>query len=402
MVFSTEERSVFTGFGPSVYFHTQRRFQTRDLPRDGKGRRRLIGESVPFAPGVYGMIDGAGELIYVGKSRRLASRLMSYFPAKASGEKSERVGRRATQLVWETSPHEFLALLRELELIRRFSPRFNVEGRPEHQHPAFVYLTSGPAPFFAAANQVPQGCATWFGPLQGIKRHREAVEQLNRRFLLRDCSPRTPMRFADQRNLFPGDRVPGCMRFDLGTCLGPCAALCTSRKYAQAVDRAVAFLRGDDPSMLESLQRAMQEAAHERAFERAAVLRDSWRVLAMLDRGLGRLRALKSEYSFVYELRCRKGERTWVFLRDGHAVGANVRPQGARSARAVLRRLGEIYDRSDPPLADDLDMLRLVGSWFHNHEREMQRTRSVAEAAGICEAAIGGEPNRSPRRCARS
>jgi excinuclease ABC subunit C len=397
-VFVTEEQGVFTSFGPSAYFASARRCESRDLPRDGKGRRRLICQSVPFAPGVYGMIDGVGELIYVGKSRRLSSRLMSYFPALPSGEKSERIGRWAKRLVWETAPHEFLALLRELELIRRFRPRFNIEGRMEHQHPAFIYLTAGRAPHFAVAGEVPQGCATYFGPLQGLARHREAVEQLNRRFLLRDCPQTTPMRFADQRKLFAGNLTPACLRFDLGTCLGPCAGLCTSRKYSQAVQQALAFLRGEDRSMLTSLEQAMREAAKERAFERAAVLRDAWRRLAVIDRGLGRLRELRSDYSFVYELRCRKGERTWVFLREGHAAGALVKPRGMRAARAALRRTEEIYGHPEAPHEDDLDMLRLIGSWFRTHERELRRVGSVAEAAAYCQALIETPPVKDARQ----
>jgi excinuclease ABC subunit C len=398
-VFATEDLGVFTGFGPSAYYGSRRRCESVDLPRDGKGRRRLISDAVPFVPGVYGMIDGAGELIYVGKSRRLSSRLMSYFPAGASGEKSERIGRRAKRLVWETAPHEFLALLRELELIRRFSPRFNVAGRAEHQHPAYLYLTAGPAPHFAVANEVPRGCSIWFGPLPGIKRHREAVEQLNRRFLLRDCSQKTPMRFADQRDLFPGGRIPGCLRFDLGTCLGPCAGLCTSRRYSQAVQRALRFLRGEDQSMLTGLEQAMREAAGAQSFERAAVLRDAWQMLALVDRGLNRLRELRSDYSFVYELRCRKGERAWVFLREGYAMGACTKPGGARSARAVLKRAREIYGETESPPVADLDMLRLVGSWFYNHEREARGAWSIPDTMEFCERLIDGasRPSQRPR-----
>jgi excinuclease UvrABC nuclease subunit len=154
--------------------------------------------------------------------------------------------------------------------------------------------------------------------------------------------------------------------------------------------------------MLNGLEQAMREAARAQSFERATVLRDAWRMLAMIDRGLGRLRELKSDYSFIYELHCRKGERTWVFLRQGYAMGASPKPSGARSARAVLRRTLQIYGEAESPPVVDLDMLRLVGSWFYNHERELRRALSIADAATCCEGLIRGKSNQSQPPCGQS
>jgi excinuclease ABC subunit C len=325
-------------------------------------------------------------LIYVGKSKSLVHRLLSYFPAGGRGEKSERIGRRAKRLVWETAPHEFLALLRELELIRRFSPRFNVQGQPERQRPGFIFLTPGPAPFFRVAAQPPSGCSHWFGPLQGVGRFTAAVEQLNRRFLLRDCSLKTPMFFAEQRELFTSARKPGCLRYELETCLGPCAALCTAQQYAHSTDRALAFLRGEDRTMLDALELAMREAAGNCQFERAAALRDAWRSLLLIFRSLERLRDLRRNFSFVYDLRCRQGQRAWIFIRAGHAIAARPKPSGARSARAAAQQLHAVYSPAvEVPTPTDLDMLRLVGGWFHRREEEIRTTHTVEEALALCE-----------------
>lgn len=387
-MFGTEECGVFTEFGPSAYYSTRRRLASWTLPRDGKSRRKLIRSEAPASPGVYGMIDADGQLIYVGKSKRLISRLMSYFPARSSGEKSERIGRRAVRLVWETAAHELLALLRELELIRRFSPRFNVEGRPERQRPAYIYLTPGPAPFFRVGGKIPSGCTTWFGPLQGVGRYTSAVEQLNRRFLLRDCPQKTPMKFAEQRELFEIERQAACLRYELNTCFGPCAALCTSQEYALGVERALAFLRGEELSLLAELERSMLEAAASRQFERAAALRDAWRQMALIARGMERLRELRRNFSFVYELRCQGNQPYWIFIRSGHAVGAHRKPSGPRSAVAVARRLQEIYEPPEDSSAAgdelDLDMLRVVGGWFHHHEEEIKSTQTYEDALRYC------------------
>lgn len=387
-MFGTEPSEAFQEFGPSAFFPQRRRLAFWDLPRDRKGRRKLIHTSAPRLPGVYGMIDANGELIYVGKSKRLANRLLCYFPATRGGEKAERIGSRAKRLVWETSAHEFLSLLRELELIRRFTPRFNVQGIPEHRRPAFIYLTSGPAPFFRVESEPPAGCEHYFGPLRGVTRFRAAVEHLNRRFLLRDCPLKTPMSFADQREMFAGDRRAGCLRYELGTCLGPCAALCTSRAYGRSVERALAFLRCDEAAVLTELEAAMHLAAKSQRFERAATLRDTWRMLALIRRAVGRLNELRRNFSFVYELHCRRGQKTWIFVREGHAFGAQPKPQTPRAAAAALRRLNEVYFDPTPFPHEDLDMLRLVGRWFHEREPEIKCTRTAEEAGAYCRSLL--------------
>jgi excinuclease ABC subunit C len=398
-VFPTEEGGVFEGFGPSAYYSARRQLVSWPLPKDGKERRRLIRTSAPARPGVYGMIDADGELIYVGKSKSLAKRLMSYFPASGRGEKAERIGRRAKRLVWETAPHEFLALLRELELIRRFSPRFNVQGQPERQRPGFIYLAAGPAPFFRVAAQPPSGCVHWFGPLQGVGRFTAAVEQLNRRFLLRDCSTKTPMRFAEQRELFTSERKAGCLRYELETCLGPCAALCTAQQYTHSVERALAFLRGEDRTTLDTLEQAMREAAKNCQFERAAALRVAWRSLLLIYRSLERLRDLRRNFSFVYDLRCRQRQRAWIFIRAGHAIAARAKPCGARAARAAAQQLNAVYSPAvEVPTPNDLDMLRLVGGWFHRREEEIRATHTLEEALRLCEKLQTITSQRTPRR----
>jgi excinuclease ABC subunit C len=333
------------------------------------------------------MIDADGHLIYVGKSKSLAHRLLSYFPVKSNGEKSARIGRHAHRLIWETAPHELLALLRELELIRRFAPKFNVEGRPEQQRPAFICLTQGPAPFFHVASAPPSNCPAWFGPLRGVSRFRTAVEQLNRRFMLRDCPQKTPMSFAEQRELFISDRKPGCLRYELETCLGPCAALCTHRDYSESVERALAFLRGQDLSALKGLEQAMGSAASKQQFERAVVLRDAWRQMAAIDRSLERLRSLKRDFSFVYELRCRQSQRSWILVRAGHAVAGFPRPSGPRAATEVSRRIREVFSETPSNASpEDLDMLRIVGKWFRQREKEVKFTRAPNEALEYCDA----------------
>src|SRR5262245_47330452 len=84
----------------------------------------------PRKPGVYGMVDANGELLYVSKAKSLLLLLLSYFRKRGMPAKAGKIIRRSTEIVWEVHAGEFAALLRELELIRRWRPRGNVQGQP--------------------------------------------------------------------------------------------------------------------------------------------------------------------------------------------------------------------------------------------------------------------------------
>jgi excinuclease ABC subunit C len=96
---------------------------------DAAAMRANLRAVCPLTAGVYGWINGAGELIYVGYSQALQTRLLTYFSDGERGGKERRVARHAVRLVWEAVGHPFAAQLRELELIRRFHPRLNRRGR---------------------------------------------------------------------------------------------------------------------------------------------------------------------------------------------------------------------------------------------------------------------------------
>src|SRR5262249_44119779 len=163
------------------------------------------------------MIAGNGELIYVGKAKSLRGRLLSYFRPRSRGPKAGKILRQARSLVWEVSASEFGALLRELELIRRWRPRWNVQGQPLRRQWAFVCLDGSPAPYaylsrrHATRNSTgsarldnPGYTRHRFGPIPAGRRAYEAVRQLNDVFRLRDCPQPQEMIYAEEASLFPG------------------------------------------------------------------------------------------------------------------------------------------------------------------------------------------------------
>jgi excinuclease ABC subunit C len=389
-------RPFFTGFGPNgllvspecpPFFAIRGRRPAR--------LRALVRADCPRRPGVYGMVDGHGELIYVGKAKCLRSRLLSYFRPNSRDPKAGRILEQTRLLSWEEGDSEFAALLRELELIRRWRPRFNVQGQPRRLRHGYVCLGRRPAPYVFLATRPPSTAFARFGPVPVGHTAREAVRRVNDWYRLRDCPQAQEMVFADQQELFPVERAPGCIRHEIGQCLAPCAAACTRADYAGNVRAARGFLEGRDLSPLEVLERDMTAASAALSFERAAALRDKLALLRWLHERLARVREA-ARLSCVYAV-----GGFWYLIHGGRVrVALPAPPEGGRNLaveatlRAVYQR-GKVAEResasasspsaltlslsraptSPPPGLDEVDGVLLVAAWFRKYPEERERAR---------------------------
>ena len=314
------------------------------LRSDQADARRQIRKHVPLEPGVYGMVDAEGELIYVGQSHMLRDRLLSYV-STAAQYKARRIIAHTHRLFWQTVPDAFAAQLRELELIRRWRPRFNVRGQPGRNRAAYVVLGRTPAPHVYLGSQPAAGDRIAFGPIRASRLARRAVELINDSFQLRTCSPRIAMRFANEPDMFDQNRSLGaalCVRYDLGSCLGLCEGTFWYDQYAERVAQARSFLQGDDDRPLERLQGEMLAAANERRYEQAGALRDVHRALHYLRNQIVRLRDARQNYRFVYRLAGKSGRATWYFIYRGQVIGAMAEPQSAREVKASHEMLARL------------------------------------------------------------
>src|SRR5690606_34553982 len=120
------------------------------------------------------------------------------------GEKAYRLVREAARVEFDYEPNEFAALLRELKLIKRYRPRYNVRYRRDALY-SFLKLSRDRAPRLFVVRQVGDDAATYFGPFPGGKRIVEGVRELNDALGLRDCAQTVPIHYADQGDLFPVD-----------------------------------------------------------------------------------------------------------------------------------------------------------------------------------------------------
>jgi excinuclease ABC subunit C len=357
------------------------------LGGERRATRKLLRREAPLTPGVYGMIDAQGELIYVGQSKSLRNRLLSYFTGSAPS-KAHRIVARAQQLHWETAPDEFAALLRELELIRRWRPRLNVRGQPNRRRPGYLILGRGPVPYAYLAAAPTRGDTAIFGPVRVKRDCRHAIHVLSDLFQLRVCGQQVPMRLADQRQMFPAETDARCMRRDLGICLAPCAAGCSAAEYRDRVRAAKRFLSGCDLSVLTRLERSMAAAAAAQRYEEAAVLRDQREALQNLQDQLQRLRRARRRYNFIYPAPGQHGRSLWYFIRRGQVQLVREAPQSREDCAQCLAALKRIYATGSVPLdqatREDAEMTLLVTGWFRSRPDELRRTLSPEAVASRC------------------
>lgn len=383
------ESGDFQSFGPSFLAdQTRGELQWCDLPRVREEARLVVRQSCPTSPGVYGWLNSEKQLIYVGKAKSLRNRVLGYLARTPADPKMARIRTGSTTLVWEPIADELLALLREQELIHRWRPDFNSQGQPTRRQPAFVCISDSVAPHAMLARRL--GLSPYqsaFGPIAGTKHLGEAVHSLNYIFGLRDCADKTGFEFGDQLRLFDEENRAACLRFELGSCPGPCASLCTRQVYFDRVERAVRFLREGGDDFLPKLEARMLRAAASRQYERAALLRDQLESLTRLDRQLKRLRTAERTINGVLPVVVNRGRRVWLAFRSSRLVSSIVQPRSYQQAARALSELERVEREAVPPPREilDINLQLIVAAWFRKHPVRLEDLQSFTQIRSECQ-----------------
>lgn len=334
-------------------------------------------------PAVYRMIAADGEVVYVGKSKQVRSRLLSYFRAAYPEEKGARILRDAHRIEWEYMPSEFAALLCELRLIKRYRPRRNVALKRDDRNLCFIKLGSAVAPKLSVVRGPgADDAALYYGPFLGAVKIAEAIRELSDVLGLRDCSLDRKMHFSDQAELFQlGPRTPGCLRYELRKCLGPCVAASTAAQYMEQVRLARAFLDGTSDGPMETLRAQMTASSERLEYERAASYRDKLRRLEALRDQFGRLRFAVESLSFLYTVPGNDGRNRVYVIRRGRVraeMDAPATPGERRALQAMVAGIfGDAVNGLQVP-SHEIDELLLLSSWFRRFPEELDRTQAIA------------------------
>ena len=354
-------------------------------------------------PGVYRMLTSGGEVVYVGKSKRVRTRLLSYFRCAFPEEKGARILREADRIEWDYTPSEFAALLEELRQIKKLRPRFNVAMKRDGRNFCFLKLTRGAAPkFLVVRGPAHDDASVYYGPFQGAQRVSDAVRELNDALGLRDCAKDQGMHFADQPELFSiFPRTPGCIRFEVKKCLGPCVGGCTAADYQARVTLARAFLDGTDDGPIEMLKSDMERASERLEFERAASLRDKVQRLESLKEQFLRLRFAVETLSFVYPVPGHDGADRLYFIRRGRVRGETDFPRTGEDQSRVAELIEHVFapvERETTQIpTHEIDELLLLSSWFRRFPAELKRTRAPSPGLPSALRRLGRTAARSGR-----
>ncbi len=228
-------------------------------------------KTLPNGPGVYRMIDAAGDVIYVGKAKSLKKRVANYCKLAGHPTRILRMIQATRSMEILTTGSEVEALLLESNLIKKFRPRFNVLLRDDKSFPHIVIRADHPFPQISKHRGARDPAHLYFGPFASAGAVNRTLNALQKAFLLRSCSD----------GIF-SNRTRPCLLHQIRRCSAPCVGLVAQSPYGALVDEAKLFLAGKSRQVQEDLAREMQSAAEAMAYERAAALRDRIRALAQI------------------------------------------------------------------------------------------------------------------------
>ena len=213
-------------------------------------------------PGVYRMLDGQGQLLYVGKAKDLKRRVGSYF-SRGLNLRLQRMVARIASIEVTVTHTEAEALLLENNLIKELRPRYNVLLRDDKSYP-YLYLSSHqPFPRLAFHRGARSGQGRWFGPYPSAGAVRETLQLLQKLFPVRQCE-----------DSFYRNRSRPCLQYQIKRCTGPCVGLVQEAEYRKDVESTILFLEGRTNQVIDGLVARMEEASGRLEFEQAARFRD--------------------------------------------------------------------------------------------------------------------------------
>jgi excinuclease ABC subunit C len=237
------------------------------------GRAAIIAHAklAPASPGVYRMIDSAGEVLYVGKAKSIKKRIIAYGRPTGYDPRIERMIAATATLEFITTATETEALLLEANLIKRLRPRFNVLMRDDKSFPYILITGDHSAPQIMKHRGARTHPGDYYGPFASAQAVHRTITALERAFLIRSCS-----------NAVYESRTRPCLLHQIKRCAAPCTGEIAPDDYAELVREAKAFLAGRSHAVREQLAREMETAAEALDFERAAAYRDRLAALSAI------------------------------------------------------------------------------------------------------------------------
>ena len=269
---------------------------------------------LPLLPGVYIMLDEQGQVIYVGKAKKLKNRVSSYFHGEHLPKVAAMVDKvRDFNVIVAAS--EFEALVLENSLIKRHKPYYNILLKDDKGYPFIRLDMREECPSMSIASRAGKDGARYFGPFGGRSQTREIISTVSKALLLPDCSRKFPRDIGKERP---------CLNYHMGACAGWCLSDSDAEDYRRRMTQAALILDGKSAELIADLKAQMEQAAEELRFERAAELRDRLRAIEGLANKQRVIATTFADTDAVGFCRGAKSCFTVLHFQDGNLAGKDA------------------------------------------------------------------------------
>lgn len=271
-------------------------------------------KNLPSKPGVYLMKNSLGEVIYVGKAKILKNRVKSYFQnSKNHSEKVRVMVKHIAEFEYIVTDSEMEALILECNLIKKYSPRYNILLKDDKFYPFIKITVNDDFPRVFVTRNYSKDGSKYFGPYTNGTAVYETINLINKIFPLRTC------KLLIKEG---GELVRPCLNYHIKKCFGPCGGYINKEEYGKIIKDVIDILSGKDTTVLKVLQSEMEEASMNLEFEKAADLRDKILAIEAIVEKQKIFKTMEGDEDFINIYRDEKDSCVQVFFsRDGKILG---------------------------------------------------------------------------------
>ena len=321
-------------------------------------------DSLPVKPGCYLMKDSNGKVIYVGKAINLRNRVRSYFHSSAQQHpRTRQLVRRIEDIEWIVVGSELEALILEMNLIKKYRPRYNVRLKDDKRYPYIKIHWADPFPKVTVTRRMVQDGSRYYGPYTSVWAVHQTLDVLRRIFPYLTCD--REITGKDER---------ACLYYDIKLCTAPCIGAINQQDYRQMIEDLGQFLNGRTEPIVSRLQTEMEAAAEALKFERAAAVRDQ---LLAIENVVERQKVISSDYidSDVLAMARDNGEACVqvFFIRGGKLIGRDYflmeGTEDTPDPEVMAEFLKQFYDQASmvPPqvlLPQEVEEAQIIRQWL--------------------------------------
>ena len=271
-------------------------------------------KNLPEKPGVYLMKNSLGEIIYVGKAKILKNRVKSYFQkSKNHSEKVRVLVKNISEFEYIVTDSEMEALILECNLIKKYSPRYNIALKDDKFYPFIKITINDDYPRVFVTRNYSKDGSKYFGPYTNGTAVYETMNLINKIFPLRTC----------RLNIKEGgEPVRPCLNYHIKKCLGPCAGYVSKAKYGEMIKDIMDILNGTDKTIVNELKSQMEAASMKLEFEKAASFRDKILAIEAIVEKQKIFKTMDGDEDFIDIYQDEKDSCIQIFFsRDGKIVG---------------------------------------------------------------------------------